>query len=1221
MAGLLAAALAGCGGVSGEWHDEPGYRWRALAVNGGKPGFTRMGDRTGIRFENAVSDSLLLANRILAQGAGIALGDVDGDGLVDVFLARTEGANALYRNRGDWRFEDVTAAAGVAAPDRHSTGAAFADLDGDGDLDLVLLATTGPNALFLNDGKGVFTEHGADLGLEPGGRGATTPALADTDGDGDLELYITNYKPFTPADSIAPQQRAFNQVVRQTGPGAFEINPAYRRDFKVVHREDMGGLNLTIRAEPDEFYVNDGGKFTRVPVTDARFTEAAGQPVREPDESFGLDARFADLTGDGAPELYVANDFEDPDLFWINDGRGNFRRADWTVQRQMSNSGMGIDVGDVNGDGRLDLFETDMLSADSRRLKTQMPTHTALPKRPGDLATQLQMQRNTLYLNRGDGTLAEVAAYAGVEATGWSWGTMFLDVDLDGWQDILVATGHPWDLMDADTQERLQNRLTDVPWQRHRWEYPRLPLPNVAFRNRGDLTFEDASRVWGFGTEDDISHALASADLDGDGDLDVVVSRLNARALVLRNDTDAPRIAVRLKGRAPNTHAVGARIRVTGGAIPVQVREVAAGGLYLSHSDYLASFATGHADAVSIEVTWRDGTTTRIESAEPNRLYEIEQGKPGEGGGNPGKGSPGLPQSSLFVDVTEQLGGHTHLEDGFDDWSRQFLMLEAIGQSGPGVTWFDLDRDGDEDLLIGAGKGGRLTLFRNHNGRLTADPPGPEAPWDLTTILGLAKEGGSTLLAGIATWQARSEEEMVGTPAVLRIEVAAGRIDPIATPLIGSHESSTGPLALADYDGDGDLDLFVGSRAIPMRYPVATSSGLFLNQGGRFELDQANSEPLRDVGLVTAAIFADLDGDGDPDLALARDWGSVLLLLNTGGKFAPAPDAAGLAPWTSRWRGLAAGDLDGDGRLDLVATSWGRNVAMQADSARPLFLLHGPFGAAGEEEMFAARLDPRLGALAPLASYARLRVAVPTVVSRVRTFAGYADATADRILGPAAAGAGRLQARTLEHLAFINRGGRFEAVPLPMEAQLAPASYVGIADFTGDGTEDVFLAQNFFPTAVGLPRYDAGRGLLLRGTGRLLEPLPAAQSGILVYGDQRGAAYSDMDGDGRLDLAISQNGAATRLFRNTGATPGLRVRLIGPAQNPDGIGAQIRVVYGQTMGPVREVQAGSGYWSQNGAVQVFGLSSAPTGVWVRWPGGEVTRVPVEPGAREVVVRR
>jgi hypothetical protein len=492
---------------------------------------------------------------------------------------------------------------------------------------------------------------------------------------------------------------------------------------------------------------------------------------------------------------------------------------------------------------------------------------------------------------------------------------------------------------------------------------------------------------------------------------------------------------------------------------------------------------------------------------------------------------------------------------------------------------------------------------------------------DFSTILGLAAEGGSRILAGLSTWQSRTEEEMIRTPAVVGFEVAAGQLDPASTPLVGSHESSTGPLALADYDGDGDLDLFVGSRAIPMRYPVATSSGLFRNQAGRFELDQANSEALRGVGLVSAAVFADLDGDGDPDLALARDWGSILLLVNDGGRFVAGSEAAGLSPWTSRWRGLAAGDLDGDGRLDLVATSWGRNVAARADSAHPLLLVHGPFGAAGEEEMFLARHDPRLGAPAPLISYARLRVAVPSVVGRVRTFAGYADATTDRVLGPATSSAGRLQARTLDHMAFINRGGRFEAVPLPMEAQLAPASYAGIADFTGDGIEDLFLAQNFYPTAVGVPRYDAGRGLLLRGTGRLLQPLPAAQSGLLVYGDQRGAAYSDLDADGRLDLVVSQNGQLTRLFRNRGAVPGLRVRLLGPAENPDAIGAQIRIIYGERMGPVREVQAGSGYWSQNGAVQVFGLSSQPSGVWVRWPGGDVVRLAVEPGAREVVVRR
>ncbi|HEX7023309.1 MAG TPA: FG-GAP-like repeat-containing protein [Gemmatimonadales bacterium] len=1214
---IIALALAACGSPpEAPWHQEAGYRWRELRVGGGKPGFTRMGERTGIRFQNEVSESLLVGNRILAQGAGVAMGDVDGDGLTDVFLARTQGSNALYRNLGGWRFEDITKPAGVGAPDRFSTGAAFADFDGDGDLDLILLATTGPNAIFVNDGKGHFTEHGRDLGLDPAGKGATTPAMADVDGDGDLDLYVTNYKPFSPADSVSPQQRAFSQVVREVGPRRFEVAPEYQRDFRLVMRDDMGGLNLTMRADPDDFYLNEGGRFVRVAMSSDRFRDAQGKPVAE-DESFGLDARFADLNGDGAPDLYVANDFEDPDRFWLNDGRGYFRLADWTTQRQMSNSGMGLDVADVNGDGRPDLFETDMLSADSRRLKTQMPTHTALPKRPGDMETQLQMQRNTLFLNRGDGTFGEASEFAGVQASGWSWAAMFLDVDLDGWQDILVATGHPWDLMDADTQERLQNRLTDVSWQRQRWEFPRLDLPNVAWRNRGDLTFEDAGAAWGFGTENDISNAMAAADLDGDGDLDVVVSRLGAPALVLRNNTNAPRIAVRLVGNAPNTRAVGATIRVEGGAIPVQVREVAVGGLYLSHSDYLASFATGAADSVTIVVRWRDGRRSVLPNARPNRIYEIAESAAAAS-------PPPLPAAPppLFADATAELAGHTHIEDTFDDWNRQFLLPNALSQLGPGVAWFDLDRDGDEDLVIGSGKGGHLGVFRNDRGRLVGVPAqGPPTEADFTTVLGLAEGAGTRLLAGVSTWQARTVPEMAEQPAAVSIRLSRGAPAGATEPLVGSTESAVGPMALADYDGDGDLDLFVGGRAIPMRYPVAASSGLFRNDGGRFVYDAENSTPLRNVGLVSSALFADVDGDGDADLLLAREWGPILLLLNQGGRFAPAPATWGLEKWTSRWNGLAAGDLDGDGRLDLVATSWGRNTTVQADSANPLVLVHGPFGARGEEEMLLARRDTRLGALAPLTSYARARVALPTVVDRARTFAAYADATLDQVLGPLAQDVDQLPIVTLDQMAFMNRGGRFEAVALPAEAQLAPASYAGIADFDGNGTEDVFLSQNFFPTAVGTPRYDTGRSLLLAGDGRGgLAPLSGAQSGLIVYGDQRGAAYSDVDGDGRLDLVVSQNGGATRFFRNRGAAPGLRVRLAGPPGNPDGVGARMRVVYGDRMGPVREVAAGSGYWSENGAIQVMGLSGAATAVWIRWPGGAESRIPLAPGAREVTAK-
>jgi hypothetical protein len=1208
------------------WHQETGYRWRELDVpSSGTPGFTKLDPgKTGIHFENFVSDSTLLGNRILGQGAGTCIGDVDGDGRPDVFLARTEGSNTLYRNLGDWRFQDITDSARVGAADRFSTGCAFADVDGDGDLDLVLLATKGPNAIFLNDGHGRFTEH-RDLGLDPTGKGGTTIAMADVDGSGRLALYVANYKPYSILDSLPPQQRAFNQMVRQVGPNKYEVAPEFRNDYKLVMRPDMGGLRITERGATDDFYTNDGhGHFSRVPFTSPTFRDAAGKPLTEEPESFALGAKLVDLNGDGAPDLYVTNDFEDTDQLWFNDGHGNFHLAGWTAQRQVSNSSMGTDVADVNGDGLPDLFVDDMLSNDPRRLKTEIPTHTALPKHPGEAEseTELQQQRNTLFINRGDGTFAEFGMFAGVQASGWSWGTMFMDVDLDGWQDILIANGHLWDIMDADVQEGLESRLTAVNWRRSRWEYPRLNLKNVAFRNRGDMTFENVSAQWRFGLENDVSHSMAAGDLDGDGDLDVIVNRMGAPALVLRNDATAPRVAVRLVGDAPNTRAVGSKIRLLGGAVPVQEREVVVGGLYMSHSDYEASFAMGKSDSATLVIDWRDGRRTTIPGVRPNRHYEITTSTAVERTPNDSIGKPTT--AALFDDATAQLGGHAHTENAFDDWDRQFLLPNGLSQLGPGVAWFDLDRDGSEDLIVGTGKGGHVAVFKNAHGRLSPDlTHGPVAPEDLTTVLGMADRGGARLLAGVSTWEARSTAEMTSQPAVVSLGVVHGTLASTPAPVVGSHESATGPIALADYDGDGSLDLFVGGRAIPMRYPAPASSGLFKNVNGTFVLDTANTRLLHDVGMVSAGVFADINGDGYPDLLLARDWGSILLLLNDGhGRFSAASDAWGLTRWPSCWNGIAVGDLDGDGRLDIVATSWGRNIATPVDSAHPLYLVHGIRGAGGEDEMLLARRDSGAAGFAPLNSYARLRVAIPDLASRVRTFAAYADANVDRVLGPAANRAQRLEAVTMDNMAFLNRGDHFEAVPLPAEAQLAPAFYAGIADFDGDGHEDVFLSQNFFPTAIGTPRYDTGRSLLMLGDGRGgFKSLSGASSGLIVYGDQRGAAYADYDGDGRLDLAVSQNGAATRLFHNRGAKPGLRVRVQGSPTNPDGIGAQIRVVYQDGMGPVREIEAGSGYWSQNGAVQVFGLRSVPTAVWVRWPGGAVTQVSVPAGAREVVVKR
>jgi hypothetical protein len=1206
---LVTACSRDSSSIADAWHDAAGYRWRELDVPRGNltPGFTSLApSRTGIAFANTVSDSTLVHNRQLAQGAGVCLADVDGDGRPDVFLARTEGSSALYRNLGDWRFEDITSQAGVAAPDRHASGCAFADVDGDGDQDLVLVSLGGPNALFVNDGKGHFTDQTAGLTDRAG---SMTVAVADVDGDGDLDLYVANNKAYTTLDRMSPQERVFDNITRRLGPNQYEVKAAYRRDYRLVNRLDLGGMSLEQRADPDYFYLNDGtGHFVREPMAhNPRFLDENGLPLAHEPEYFGLAAVFADLNGDGAPDLYVANDFEDPDQCWINDGRGHFRLIPWYALRATSNSGMAVAVGDVNRDGYPDLFEVDMLSRDTRRLKTQIPTHTAAAKHPGLGEERPQMQRNTLQLNRGDGTFAEVARFAGVGASGWSWSTVFLDVDLDGWEDILVGTGHVRDIMDGDTQYRLRAQLGRIDWRQMLFSYPPLKLPNVAFRNRGDLTFEETSKKWRFDLGDDISNGMALADLDGDGDLDVVINRLDSPAAVLRNDATAPRVAVRLHGAAPNTAGIGSRVRVLGGPVPIQEREIITGGSYLSSSDASLTFATGTATHVRIEVEWRDGNRSVIDSAAPNREYEIAEPPRA----NAARATPHAAPAPLFEDVSAQLGGHTHVDPYFDDFLRQPLLPNSFSQLGPGVAWVDLDGDGKEDLIVGAGKTGRIAFFHNTGTRL--QPSAVQAPpttGDLTTILGWPDgHGGSLVLAGVASYEARTPSSVV---------VYSPRTGAM-TPLLGGDTASVGPLALADYDGDGTLDLFVGARIYPAGYPLSPSSHLYHNRDGRLVLDSANDRLFYELGMVSAAVFSDIDGDGDPDLIVTLEWGAIHIFLNDHGRFR-ATEFPGLSTVNSRWNGLATGDLDGDGRLDIVATSWGRNVDYHASDSDPLLLYTGYFSGRGRPDALLAQQDPRIGAPAPLVSFDRLVVALPNVAQRFRTFSAYADASIDQVLGHAARGAVRLGATTLDNVVFLNRGDRFEAHPLPAEAQLAPAFYAGVADFNGDGTEDVFLSQNFFATDIATPRYDAGRSLLLLGDGSGgFEAVPGQRSGLLVYGEQRGAAYADFDGDGRLDLAVSENAAPTRLFKNRGATPGLRVRVVGPARNPTGIGTQMRLRYGEAVGPVREIQAGSGYWSQNGAVQVLGRAREPTALWVRWPGGGEQTFPLARGQREITV--
>ncbi len=1195
---------------------------------------------TGIDFSNRLSEEKGLENDHLLIGSGAALGDVDGDGRTDLYLTRLEGRNALYLNRWGWRFEEVAVRAGVALPDRYSTGATLADLDGDGDLDLLVSAQGQPNAVFENDGQGGFTDVSEEAGLTSPLAG-TTIAVADVDGDGDLDVYQTNYKRKGAKDDLDIYQNpGADRIVREGDTLA--VAPRFREHFRLVEFDD--GVGTQEYAEPDRLYLNDGsGRFDPASWTDGRFLDADGDTLEQAPALFGLAARFYDVDGDGDPDLYVCNDFQDPDQFWINQGDGTFQLIDRLALRNTSHASMSVDFADVDRDGHADFFVADMMSPGRGEELRKMPLHHVPARHPiGNVEGQPQYGRNTLFRNRGDGTFAQVAELAGVAASGWTWGSLFLDVDLDGYEDLLVANGHGRDMQDADVAYRVRRAQgTEMTWEEAKSLYPHLDLENMAFHNRGGFDFEPAGERWGFSVEGDVSHGLAAGDLDGDGDQDVVVNRLNSPVLILRNDAPAPRVAVRLDGRPPNTRGLGARVRLTGGGQPVQEKEMTAGGLYLSSSAPLLTFAAGAGGSetdrdagadpsapLTLEVVWPDGAVSRIEGVEPDRLYEISQpSSPPAGEGSPAEEGPRegaadrdeeTPEVPLFVDVSRRLD-HVHPETPFDDYRRQGLLPFRPGRLGPGVSWVDVDGDDDPDLVVPPGRGGRLGYLRNEGGDFrTVTVEETPGRYDRTTALPVP--AGPGFLVGQATYEASDPGEARRLPTALRVGAQPGRVDSV----VPGHLHSAGPLSLADVDGDGDLDLFVGGRLIPTLYPVSATSRLFRNEGGRFVRDEANREVLEDLGLVSASVFTDLDGDGDPDLLLAVEWGPPRVLLNEDGRFRDATDEWGLAELTGRWNGVATGDLNADGRPDAVLTSWGRNLRNRPEDGRPLLLYHGNLNSDGQYDVLLAQESPEGSTVYPLERYERIQQAMPSLARRFDGFDAYAEATMDDLLAAAGAGDryGRRSAATYQHHLLINEGDRFRVSALPVRAQETAAFGPVVADFDGDGHDDVFLSQNFFSTEPFTPRLDAGVGLWLRGDGTGgLDPVPAARSGLYLWGDGRGAAAADYDGDGRIDLAVGQNGGETRLFRNVGARPGLRVRLRGPETNPLAVGAAVRAVYADGRGPLREIQAGSGYWSTDGTVQVLGLEDELRGVWVRWPSGETEFAPLEPDRRDVTLRR
>jgi len=1193
----------------------------------GRPGFTIMRpETTGVSFTNRLALERSLTNHVLLNGSGVALGDVDGDGWCDVFLAGLDGGSALYRNLGHWKFTNITSTA-FAGSDRlftlDATGTVLADLNGDGALDLLVNSVGQGTRCWRNDGTGKFREVTEESGL--GGRsGGSSLALADTDGDGDLDLYVVNYRTSTIRDEF--QQRFEIKVVKGR-PTLVSVNGRATTEPDLVGRfsVDENG-RITEHGEADTLFLNDGkGRFTAVSFTDGSFRDEAGEPLTTPPYDWGLAAQFRDLNGDRAPDLYVCNDLGSPDRIWLNDGKGGFQAIPRTAIRKTSWFSMGVDFGDLNRDGYDDFLVTDMLSQDPVQRQVDAAVRVAEAEDFMGSERRPQCARNTLFAGRGDGTFAEVAWAAGLAASDWSWSPVFLDVDLDGWEDVLISTGFERNVQDVDVAEEIEavrqrEKLSDAASLQLRRRFPSFAQPNVAFRNRGNLTFSEASREWGFEAKG-ISQGMALADLDQDGDLDVVINNQNAPASLLQNTASAPRLAVRLRGKSPNVQGIGARLTVTGGPV-TQTQEVISGGRYASGDEPVRVFAAGMlTNRLSIQVDWRSGHRSVLTNLAPNQWVDVTEP---EAGTPPTRRVP-TPRPALFTDVSARLG-HRHRDQFFDDFARQPLLPRSLSQLGPGVCWGDLNGDGTEDLIVGSGRGGRLGVFLNDGkGTFTADSrPIIDRPAVLDQGGLLIWPKGTNrpdLLVSFSNYEA---PEAMGSVRVLDLGLGVMRL---GGPRIGA---SIGPLARADVQGDGVADLFVGGRVIPGRYPEPASSALFRGGPDGLVPDVENTSRLARLGLVTAAVFSDLDNDSDPDLVVACEWGPLQVFFNEEGRLQERElplrwDSEGhpgtLRELTGWWQGITTVDLDGDGRLDLVAANWGRNTRYGSGAAGELRIYSGDFDANGTVDLLETQFDPGSGRELPLVLRSRLAEAWPSILERFPTRRAFGSASVGEILVNPRPATLRLGARTLDSMVFLNRGDHFQARPLPPAAQYSPTFGVVAADFDGDGAEDVFLSQNFFGTGPETDRDDAGQGLLLRGDGQGgLEPVTAERSGLRLPGEQRGAAVADFDADGRVDLVVTQNRELTQLYRNAGAKPGLRVRLAGPPENPTGVGVQLRLAYSEArLGPVREIHAGSGYWSQDSPVAVLGKSGSPQGLWVRWPGQAAQTILVAPAATEVTV--
>ncbi|HEU5079729.1 MAG TPA: FG-GAP-like repeat-containing protein [Opitutaceae bacterium] len=1112
-----------------------------------------------------------------AIGYGIAIGDYDNDGLPDIFVVNKTGENHLFRNLGHFKFEDVTAKTGVGGPiGEWKDGATFADINNDGRLDLYVCRFAAPNLLYVNQGDGTFKEEAVARGLNVVDASGQA-AFADYDRDGFLDVYV------------------------QTNVLDGEAHPNGQRDYL--------------------FHNNGDGTFTNV-------TDRAGISG----ETQGHSAIWWDYNEDGWPDVYIANDFKDADVLYRNNGDGTFSNVLSWVLPHTPESSMGADLGDVDNNGHIDFLVADMAATtrykDQRgmaKLRAGMPESDSKPN-----AAQ-QYMHNALYLNFGTNRMMEAAYLTGLAATDWTWAVRLEDLDNDGRLDAFFSNGmvrelHSADLLKAALPvENLTERTLIMKAS------PRLDERNLVYRNLGDLHFENVSQTWGL-DHLGVKFACAFGDLDGDGDLDVVFGNYEGNITVCRNDLDTGHsIVFDLRGHLSNRFGIGSIVKIETSE-GRQIRPLLLARGYMASSEPMVHFGLGKSEKVDrVTIEWPSGVVQTLENLAADRRYTIEEPQVAKPTLTPPPEHDAAPQGQ-FSDITAAANlAIVSKEKVFNELKAQPLLSLRQNRAGPAAAVTDIDGDGEEDLAIGGTYGEPGRYFSNLGGGnflpygsgTFSDPAqladGPilflDANGDGKDDL-LVTRGGDAKPAGHAAYQPR-----------LFLNDGAGHFSAAAESALPTLSISVGAACTADFDRDGKLDLFLGARLIPGQYPRTPRSALLQNLNGKFvDMTDTVAPALREIGMVTSALWSDVDGDGWLDLVLTLDWGGIKYFHSEAGKsFSDQSDAAGFsAAGTGWWSSLAAADFNGDGRPDFVVGNVGLNTRYTASPDHPALIFSGVFDSSGRTQLIDAQYEANK--LYPIRGLLDLAQPMPFLLKKFPTFDSYAKATLEEVF-PAEqlAKAARYAATNFQSgILLSDASGKYRFAPLPRIAQIAPIFGMVAGDFDGDGHLDLAFVQNSFAPIPESSRFDGGLGGILRGDGRggftFVSP---KETGFMVIGDAKALLALDYDGDGWADFFITRDNDRTLALKNKGR-PGqnsFHVALKGPPGNPHAIGARISVALSDGATETAEVTGGSSYRSQSSAALFFGYpaNNLPKTITVRWPDGRTSTHPWTTPTRKLVL--